>query len=249
MAPLVNLVNAVLWSIKLNEPSHVNRRRVADVVREFKRRLHVHEAAIAETALPLIPEGALVVTHGRSTTVRAALLHAQRAGRHFRVVCAEGRPSLEGRTMTSELAAYGIPVTLMSDDLALAAIQTAQVVMIGADHLGLDGLVNKVGTYPVVETAYTKQVAAYALCSSEKFLPPAYHPPEHDDPALQHIWERVPAVPADNNGYFDSTPLGSLSGIVTERGVLPCEVIEGWLASIHLHPTLRTYQAISGGEC
>ena len=44
------------------------------------------------------------------------------------------------------------------------------------------------------------------------------------------------------NRYFDLTPLELLSGIVTERGVLPVAAIEAWLASTHLHPALAHEQ-------
>lgn len=39
-------------------------------------------------------------------------------------------------------------------------------------------------------------------------------------------------------GYFDLTPLELLSGIVTERGILPVAAVEAWLASTRLHPAL-----------
>ncbi|MEI7769403.1 MAG: initiation factor 2B [Chloroflexales bacterium] len=239
MAPLVNLVNALLWKIEVIESFAQGQRVVVEAANEFKRRLHVHEAAIAETALRLIADDAQIVTNGRSTTVRAVLRHAQRAGRRFRVTCAEGRPACEGRIMASELVASGIPTTLVIDALAVVLAGKAQLVLVGADHLSAHGLMNKVGTYGMVLSAKAANVPVYALCSSEKFLPPGYHLPEQTRWPAEQVWPEVPANIQVSNVYFDLTPLSALAGIVTEQGVQPAVGIEAWLAATKLNPALR----------
>lgn len=239
MAPLVNLVNAVLWTTEESADPEAARRAAVEATGDFKRRLRVHEAAIAETALRLIPDEGQVLTNGRSTTVRAALRHAQRAGRRFRVVCAEGRPACEGRTLAAELAAGGIPVTLVIDALAIALAGESQLVLIGADHLSGDGLVNKVGTYGIALAAREAGVPMYALCGSEKFLPPGFVPPAQARWPADQVWAEAPANLAISNLYFDSTPLDALAGIVTEQGVQPTVGIEAWLAATKLHPGLK----------
>ena len=239
MAPLVNLVNAVLWTTEDAPDAAAAHSAVADVTSDFKRRLRVHEAAIAETALRLIPEDSQILTNGRSTTVRAALRHAQRAGRRFKVICAEGRPACEGRTLAAELAAGGLQVTLVIDALAIAMAGESQLVLGGADHLGAQGLVNKVGTYGIALAAGARGVPMYALCGSEKFLPPGYAPPAQTRWPAEQIWAEAPASLAITNLYFDSTPLAALAGIVTEQGVQPTECIVAWLAATKLHPALR----------
>jgi len=239
MAPLVNLVNAALWTTEDAPDAAAAHSAVADVTSDFKRRLRVHEAAIAETALRLIPEDSHILTNGRSTTVRAALRHAQRAGRRFKVICAEGRPACEGRTLAAELAAGGLQVTLVIDALAIAMAGESQLVLVGADHLGAQGLVNKVGTYGIALAAGARGVPMYALCGSEKFLPPGYAPPAQTRWPAEQIWAEAPASLAITNLYFDSTPLAALAGIVTEQGVQPTEGIVAWLAATKLHPALR----------
>jgi translation initiation factor 2B subunit (eIF-2B alpha/beta/delta family) len=239
MAPLVNLVNMILWKIEVIESVRALREAVAEVTNDFKRRLSVHQAAIAESVLLLIPDGAQILTNGRSTTVLAALRHAQRAGRRFRVVCAEGRPGCEGRAMASKLAEDGIPVTFVVDALAIAMAPQAQLLLVGADHLMENRLANKIGTYGLVLAARAHTVPVYALCSSEKFLPPGYRPPPQTHWPAEQVWPDSPANIAIENLYFDHTPLSEFSGIVTERGVLTTAGIEAWLAATALHPALR----------
>lgn len=238
MAPLVNLVNETLWRVQDCESVADLSAAIEHVAREFKRRLQVHEVAIAEAALAVLPEGATILTNSRSSTVRATLYHAQRAGRRFKVICAEGRPGCEGRTLASELAEHGIPVTLMVDALAVARVARVQLVLIGADHLTVSGLVNKAGTSALAVMARAHKVPIYALCSSEKFLPPSYLPPPQVARPGEQVWDAAPPRVKVENYYFDRTPLAQLSGIITERGVLTTAGIEGWLASIRLHPAL-----------
>ena len=246
MAPLINLVNGLLWRLDLPTDHLDPYQAIREVVTDCKRKRHIHEAAIAETTLRLIPEDSQILTNGRSTTVRAALRHALRAGRRFSVICAEGRPMCEGRTMAAELAASGIPVTLVIDALAISLVEQSQLVLIGADHLGDHGLVNKVGTYGIALAARVSQVPVYALCGSEKFLPPGYTPPAQSPWAIDQVWAEAPATVKVTNFHFDTTPLHALVGIVTEQGIQPTVGIEAWLAATRLHPALQGRSIILG---
>jgi translation initiation factor 2B subunit (eIF-2B alpha/beta/delta family) len=238
MAPLVNLVNAVLWKLEAVESPQAMRKAVAAATDAFRRQLRVHEAAIAEAVLPLIPEGAVIVTNGRSTTVRAALRHAQRARRLFSLICAEARPVCEGRLLAAELAESGIAVTLTTDALAMSMTRLAQLALVGAEHLTKDGLVNKTGTYATALACQARGVPIYALCGSEKFLPLGHAPPEQVRWPDAQVWNQAPPGVQVLNYYYDITELSLLSGIVTEKGVLTREGVEAWLATTRLHPAL-----------
>jgi translation initiation factor 2B subunit (eIF-2B alpha/beta/delta family) len=193
---------------------------------------------VAEGALTLIAEGSSVVTISNSTTVQHALRHAQRAGRRFSVICAESRPVCEGRQTAAQLASYGIPVRLMVDAAAVEAAASAHLVLVGADMLSMQGLVNKVGTRALAAVARHAGVPFYALCGSEKFLPPGFTPLEQIEWPTAEVWPEAMEGVAVRNCYFDTTPLELISGIVTEQGTLPVAAIEAWLAATHLHPAL-----------
>lgn len=238
MAPLVNLVNAVLWKVEETETPQRLRMAVAQTTEEFKRQLHHHALCVAEGALALIGDGSVILTISHSSTVRHALLHAQRAGRRFSVICAESRPSCEGREIAAALASHGIPVTLVVDAAAMAEVHNAQLVLVGADLLSNEGLVNKIGTYGLALAAGQAGVPFYGLCGSQKFLPPGYHTPEQREWPADEVWPDAPPCVGVQNRYFEFTPLELISGIVTEQGTLPVAAIEAWLAAIKLHPAL-----------
>lgn len=238
MAPLVNLVNTVLWKVEESETPSGLRSAVAQATDEFKRQLRQHALHVAEEALALITDGATVVTLSYSTTVLNALLHAQRAGRRFSVVCAESRPVLEGRQTAETLAGYSIPVRLVTDAAAPDEVPHASVVLVGADMLSEAGLANKTGTRALATVARAVGVPFYTLCGSEKFLPRGFAALEQNDWPSDEVWPDAPAGVEVRNRYFDTTPLDLIAGIVTEQGTLPVAAIEAWLAATRLHPAL-----------
>jgi translation initiation factor eIF-2B subunit delta len=177
MAPLVNLVNRVLWAIE--EPQSLNDliRAIVEVAEGFKHQLRQHALHVAESALALISDGITIVTLSYSTTVHHALRHAQRAGRRFRVVCGESRPILEGRQTAAILAEYGIPTQLAIDAELPAHIAQAQLVLVGADMLSTQGLVNKVGTYGMALTAHAKGVGILRALWQREVRPARFSSP------------------------------------------------------------------------
>ena len=241
MAPLVNLVNTVMWRMEQGDSPGVLHQAVAQATDEFKRQLHQHSLHVAEGTLGLIDEGSKIVTLSFSSTIQHALMHAQRAGRRIEVICAESLPGREGRETAQVLRSCGVNATLSDDAGALAAIAGANLVLVGVDMLTSTGLINKAGTQAMARAARAAGVPFYTLCGSEKFLPPGFQ------------IDRVEAAPASGGARaalpnlselpFDFTPLELLSGIVTEQGILPIAAIEAWLAATRLHPALSHYSA------
>jgi translation initiation factor 2B subunit (eIF-2B alpha/beta/delta family) len=244
MAPLINLVSAVMWKLEQAETPRQLRDAVANVTSDFKRQQRQQAVHVAENALPLIDDGATVITHSISTTVQYALLHAQRAGRRFEVICGESRPACEGRQMAQSLSSSGVPVRLMTDAAAIAMVPRARLVLVGADSLSHEGLVNKIGTFGLATVARAHDVPFYTLCGSTKFLPHGYRAPQPIDWPSSEVWDAPAGQLSIENPYFDMTPLDLISGIVTERGTLPSAGAEGWIAALQLHSSLLPSAAI-----
>lgn len=240
MAPLVNLVNAVLWKLEERDTPAELRLAVAQATDEFKRQLRQNAVRVAEGALSLIADGSTVVTLSHSGTVEQALMHARHIGRRFSVICLESRPACEGREAAAALAQAGIPVTLAVDAAAAMMVESAQMVLVGADLLSNQGIVNKIGTRTLALAAQAERVPFYTLCGGEKFLPPGYQAPTQQDWPVGEVWDNAANGVKVRNQYFEWTPLEELSGIVTEQGTLPVAAVEGWLAAIKLHPALAS---------
>jgi translation initiation factor eIF-2B subunit delta len=241
MAPLVNLVNSVLWKVESEDTPRGLRSAVSQATDDFKRMLRQHALRVAEGALGLIGESNTIVTLSNSSTVQHALIHAQRAGRRLEVICAESRPSLEGREQAALLSNCGLSVKLLNDADAIAAAAQADLALVGADMLTNRGLVNKIGTHSMAIVAHEAGVPFYTLCGSEKFLPPGFRPYQQTDQPIEDTWSDVARDVGGGSLFFDFTPLEMLSGIVTEQGILPVAAVEAWLAATKLHPALANY--------
>ncbi|MDQ2857180.1 MAG: S-methyl-5-thioribose-1-phosphate isomerase, partial [Candidatus Eremiobacteraeota bacterium] len=142
----------------------------------------------------------------------------------------ETRPLLQGARLTTyELAAAGVPATLIVDGAAAATMRAKNVaaVIVGADRIASNGdTANKIGTYGVALAAAHHGIPFYVAAprSTIDF--------ELRDGSAIVIEERpadevlrvagVATAPSDVAAYnpaFDVTPGHLITGIVTEYGI------------------------------
>lgn len=167
-------------------------------------------------------DGKTVMTHSASATARAALLHGPPPGK---VVCTESEPVGEGRPFSEELAAEGLATELVADEDATHAVQSVDLLLLGADTVFRDGsLVNKIGTCELTKAAKKAGVPVVVACEVLKLSP-------------------VEARDAEEE-RFDLTPPEQITKFVTEEGEFPPEEIG---ALVDRTPFLREgYELLSG---
>jgi len=193
---------------------------------------------IGEAGLPLIPDGAKVLTHcnagalatGGIGTALAPLYLAHDAGRRVHVFVDETRPVLQGARLTAwELVHAGIPCTVIADAVAGSLMRQAQVdlVIVGADRIAANGdFANKIGTYSLAVLALHHGVPFYCAAPSTTIDPVLAD--GGGIPIEQRGAEEVktvagrpvaPAGAAALNPAFDVTPARYVTGFVTDRGL------------------------------
>ncbi len=164
------------------------------------------EHAAASIAVHLAPSlrDALLLTHSASATVREAVLHTPPA----RLFCTVSAPFEEGRRLAEDLRTEGLDVELVEDNDVGRALETASLVLVGADTVYEDGSIkNKIGTRPLAEAAQRTGVRTFVACELLKLAP---IPP----PAVE-----------DELELRDTTPAEFVDEIVTEEGsVAPDQV-------------------------
>src|SRR5207249_484309 len=138
---------------------------------------------IGEAGLPLLPDGAKVLTHcnagalatGGIGTALAPIYLAHEAGRKLHVLVDETRPVLQGARLTAwELSQAGIPCTLIADAAAGSLMRQARVdlVIVGADRIAANGdFANKIGTYSLAVLARHHGVPFYCAAPSTTIDP------------------------------------------------------------------------------
>src|SRR5690242_21699026 len=193
---------------------------------------------IGEAGLPLVPDGAAVLTHcnagalatGGIGTALAPIYLAHEAGRRVHVFVDETRPVLQGARLTAwELVHAGIPCTLIADGAAGSLMRQAKIdiVIVGADRIAANGdFANKIGTYSLAVLALHHGVPFYCAAPSSTIdcaladgdaIPIEQRTPDE----LKTLAGRVvaPAGVAALNPAFDVTPARYVTGFVTDRGI------------------------------
>jgi translation initiation factor 2B subunit (eIF-2B alpha/beta/delta family) len=172
------------------------------------------ERAAASIAVHLGPalRDALVLTHSDSATVREAVLHTRPA----RVFCTVSAPFEEGRRLAEDLDTEGLDVELVDDDQVERTLETASLVLVGADTVYEDGTItNKIGTRPLAEAAQRLGVRTLVACEVLKLVPvPA--PSAEGEPDLRDatppafideiVTEEGPTIPEDIKSLIERTP-------------------------------------------
>ena len=186
----------------------------------------------------LLPEAGAVLTHcnagalatGGYGTALGVIRAAVAAGKKVEVFADETRPFLQGARLTAwELAKDGIPVTLITDNMAGHFMQQGQIkaVIVGADRIAANGdTANKIGTYTLAVLARENQIPFYVaapLSTLDLSLASGKQIPlEERSPAevtqLAGVVIAPPEVSA-RHPAFDVTPHRYINAIITERGI------------------------------
>jgi methylthioribose-1-phosphate isomerase len=176
---------------------------------------------------------------------------AHDAGIQIHVWVDETRPRNQGAALTAfELAAHGVPHTVIADNLGGHLMQRGQVdmVIVGSDRTTAAGDVcNKVGTYLKALAAWDNGVPFYValpLNTIDWSLDQGRDIPIEERSAMEltHITgrtssgsiETVRVVPDGSPGLnlaFDVTPARLVTALITERGV--CHASRAGLHSLH----------------
>jgi translation initiation factor 2B subunit (eIF-2B alpha/beta/delta family) len=224
MSPLLRLANEALSAAQTATDARLTFKRAEDAALAFIAKAHRAAHAAAAHSATLIRDNVTVLTHSRSSTVLAAFAEAKRAGRIFSVVATESRPMLEGRELAESLAGQDIPVTVIADAAVALAMDSVDLVMVGADRITPLDLVNKIGTRMIALATRERGLPLYALCDSSKFISKNYLGFSTDHQSRgEELWPNAPTGVEVINRYFEPTPLAHFTGIVTDDGLLSSE--------------------------
>jgi methylthioribose-1-phosphate isomerase len=197
---------------------------------------------IGEAGLPLVPDGATVLTHcnagalatGGIGTALAPIYRAHQAGRRVAVVADETRPLLQGSRLTAwELTRAGIPTTVITDNMAASRLRQGDItcVIVGADRIARNGdVANKIGTYGLALAARAHRVPFYVAAPRSTYdaatpdgaaIPIEERPPD-EVRRLGGSAARptAPEAAAIWNPAFDVTPAELIAGYITDAGLL-----------------------------
>ena len=184
----------------------------------------------------LIDDGDVILTHcnaGSLATVDyGTALGVVRAAweqeKRIKVLAAETRPRLQGARLTAyELQRDGIPVTLITDTMVGYVMSRGGVnkVVVGADRIVQDAVINKIGTFNVAVLAKEHDIPFYVaapvstLDLSRTSNDIQIEERVHEEVTCVNGVRITPEGVAVMNPAFDFTPMRYIRAIITEKGV------------------------------
>jgi methylthioribose-1-phosphate isomerase len=162
-------------------------------------------------------------------TALGVIRTAWEQGKRIRVFADETRPLLQGARLTAyELKKDGIPVTLITDNMAgyIMSKHMVNMVIVGADRILKDAVVNKIGTFTVAVLAREHKIPFYVAAPKSTF---DIKKTSADVVIEERKPEEVTMMGGNRiapegvdvfNPAFDITPLDYVTAIICEDGIL-----------------------------
>lgn len=242
----VNLFWAVNRILKRAKETHGDAETVAKTVVEEAQLMAGEDVEvnrkIGKYGSELLNDNDVVLTHcnaGSLATVDygtalAVVRTAWEQGKRVKVIATETRPKMQGAKLTVyELKRDGIPVTLITDSMVgyVMSKHLASKVIVGADRVVKDAVINKIGTYTVAVLAHEHSIPFYVAAPTSTF--DLAHESkdviieERNPKEVTHIDSKRITPRGTNvlNPAFDVTPLRYVTAIICEKGILPADKI------------------------
>ena len=205
---------------------------IADEDCSANERMSVHGASLFTRPVSVLTHcnaGALATV--AVGTALGVITKAWQAGNITGVYADETRPLLQGARLTSyELSRQGIPVTLITDNMAAWVMKTGRVeaVIVGADRIARNGdVANKIGTYGLSVLAKAHGLPFYVAAPLSTFdfsiADGSLIPIEERNPDEVFHFAGVRTAPFGVSAFnpaFDVTPADNVTAIITEAGIL-----------------------------
>jgi methylthioribose-1-phosphate isomerase len=192
---------------------------------------------IGQHGSKLISDGDTVLTHcnaGALATVGygtalGVIRAAWEQKKQINVFIDETRPKLQGARLTAyELVKEGIPATLITDNMIGYVMSKGLIdkVVVGADRILKDGVINKIGTFTVAAISKLYKIPFYVAAPISTFdfslrsEEVVIEERQHREVTHFHSKRTAPKGVRVINPAFDITPLKFVEAIICEKGVL-----------------------------
>ncbi|XP_074570273.1 uncharacterized protein LOC141826855 isoform X1 [Curcuma longa] len=152
---------------------------VIEAINELIQEIDTCHELISAQAVEHIHQNEVILTLGRSRTVKEFLFAANEKKRSFRVFVAEGAPRYQGHVLAKELVGKGLQTTVITDSAVFAMISRVNMVIVGAHAIMANGgVIAPVGINMVALAAQRHAVPFVVLAGSHKLCPLYPHNPE-----------------------------------------------------------------------
>lgn len=178
----------------------------------------------------IIRSQSVIMTYCHSGEAMSFIKHSwARRKKKIAVIACLTEPKQQGVLTAKDLSLEGIPVTLIDDNAIGYFIKEVDLVIVGADALRLEGLVNKIGTRLLATAASSAHKPFYVVANSLKLDTRENFKIEERSgrEIFRKIIDKEKFIGIKiRNPAFDITPWELVTAVITERGIILPEKIK-----------------------
>lgn len=148
-------------------------------INELIQDIDICHEEISAQAVELIHHNEMILTLGRSRTVKEFLCAAKDKNRSFRVFVAEAAPRYQGHVLAKELIAKGVQTIVITESEVFSMISRINMVIVGAHAIMANGgVIAPVGINMIALAAKRHAVPFVVVAGNHKLCPLYPHNPE-----------------------------------------------------------------------
>lgn len=200
---------------------------LSDKVEEICSDLNRDLNNIAASGSKIIANFNKIFTYGNNTAVIEILKKAISQKRKFEVYCSKSSPSMEGINLARYLSERGMKTTLCEDAQIGTIINDMSLVVIGADRLYEEGIVNKAGTLAVCLLAKYYGIRVYLAVETSKVLKTTERSIKNSERNPSEVYTGVESFTVVNN-YYEKIPFDLIHKVICEEGVFEIAEFKSW---------------------
>ncbi len=159
-----------------------------------------------------------IATYSNSGLVKKVIKHYRK--KINKIYLSEARPAYEGRKMAQYFADIGLEVVLSVDARLPNLISRAELLLLGADAIGKDMFINKIGSEVLLKSAGMRGVKSVILFESLKIKKINKNTNLKDNYSYREIWPRSPDKNINViNQYFEIIDNRKAVRFISDLGV------------------------------
>lgn len=186
---------------------------------------------IGEIGARRVRDGDTIMTHCNSAAAISIMATAHAQGKEISVIATESRPRWQGHLTMEQLDKLGIKTTLIVDSAVRFLMKEADLVIVGADAVTVNGsVINKIGTSQLALAAREARTNVIIAAETYKFSPKTIlgELVEIEERDSTEVISKEKLDEFSNvsvrNPAFDVTPREYVDLICTEVGAIPPEM-------------------------
>jgi ribose 1,5-bisphosphate isomerase len=201
----------------------LKKNRKLSTIDKLIRTLEKSTGKIAKKGNKLVKNNYKIMTHCHSGEALAVIKEAWKEGKKISVIATETDPLEQGVKTAKELVKLKIPVMLITDNAVGYFMADVDCVLVGADAIRKEAVVNKIGTSLLAFAAKQNKKPFYVAANTLKFdrrkkLIIEERSPKEVYRELMHPinLKRIKI----RNPAFDITPWKFVTAVITEKGIM-----------------------------